>query len=146
METTKPIPQESDVEIYIDIYCQLFTLNSTRAAKIADAVIMAITRFTQQTNMPLESCSSHIQQNDCGTFEVKKKKKTEGKKTFQDYKQEYSWKDIVSKNWDRAFVRLKLKSRLLLQSSDTYTSFENFCTYTLRKTNGSDYSTHTTIL
>lgn len=141
METTKPIPQEPDVEIYIDIYCELYTPNITSAARVTGAATKAIANFTQEINMPLESCSSHIQQENCDTFKIIIEAKTIGKKAFSNSRQEYSWRNMVHRIGNQRFTRWQLKSYLLKRASSV-----SFCSYTLRKTSGSDLSMYNVYL
>ena len=147
MGTTKTKTQISEVKIFINFHCELYASYFGNAAEVGNAVTRAIARFTQEINMPLEYCKMHIQQEDCGTFKVTIEAKTEGKKAFSDYKQEYSWSDMVSKTGDRIFTKWKLKSYLLFHSSSGYSgSFKNYLSFTLHKTVGSDISGHTIYL
>lgn len=141
METTKPDTQTPEAKVFVSIYSELHTLNFNDATKVEGATMRAIARFTREINMPLEYCKAHIQQDDYGTFKIVIEAKTEGKKAFPDYKQEYSWADAVHHVGDQLFTKWKLKSYLLLHSSSAYSgAFTNHISFSLRKTIGSDIS------
>ena len=141
METTKPDTQTPEAKVFVSIYSELHTLNFNNAAKVEGAAMRAIARFTQEINMSLEYCKTHIQQDDYGTFKIVIEAKTEGKKAFSDYKQECSRRDMVHHVGDQLFTTWKLKSYLLLHSSSSHPgAFTNHISFSLRKTIGSDIS------